>query len=107
MKNKLALFMALLMSVAASPVFAGHDHGSQGSVDRGASQSPKNDQHAKDSEILLNSCAEYVGRIHQRVQKLQMEIKEKHVSTSVNDELKKLEQSLKEANDIVRSLQIM
>ena len=107
MKKKLVLFMVLLLSVAASPVFAAHDHGSQGSMDHGASQGSMDDQNAKESEILINNCAQYVGRIHQRIQKLQTEIKGKHVGTSVRDELKKLEQNLKEANDTVRSLQIM
>src|ERR1035438_4381192 len=110
--------LLLLMSVTASPVFAAHDydHGSQGSFDHGdskgstdhaASKDPKDDQNAKDSEILLKSCDQYVDRIYQRIHRLQMEIKDKHVGTSVLDEIKKLEQSLKEANDIVKSLQLM
>ena len=110
--------LLLLMSVAASPVFAGHDydHGSQGSFGHGdskgstdhmASKDPKDDQNAKDSEILLKSCDQYVDRIYQRIQRLQMEIKDKHVGTSVLDEIKKLEQSLKEANDIAKALQLM
>jgi hypothetical protein len=118
MQNKLAVIVLLLMSVTASPVFAGrdNDHGSQGSMDhgpskgfkdQGTSQGPKDDQNAKDSEILLKSCNLYIDRIYQRIQRLQMEIKDKHVSTSVRDELKKLDQSLKEANDIARSLQLM
>ena len=107
MEKKLVLLMVLLLSVAASPVFAGHDHGSHESMDHGASQGPMDDQNAKESEILINNCAQYVGRIHQRIQKLQTEIKGKHVGASVRDELKKLEQNLKEANDTVRSLQIM
>ncbi len=36
-----------------------------------------------------------------------METKGKQVGTFVRDELKKLEQNLKEANEIARSLQIM
>jgi len=36
-----------------------------------------------------------------------MEIKDKHVGTSVLEEIKKLENSLKEANDIAKSLQLM
>jgi len=55
--------LLLLMSVAVSPVFAGHDfdHGSQasfghgdskGSTDHASSKDPKDDQNAKDSEIL-------------------------------------------------------
>ena len=103
MKKNLALFMFLSISVAASPVFAAREHGS---MDHGASQGPTDDQNAKENEVLLVNCAKYVERIHRNIQRLQVEIKEKHAGTSVRDELKKLEQNLKEANDIARSLQI-
>lgn len=106
MKKKLALFMVLSMPLAASPVFAG-GHGSHGSAEHGASQAPMDDRNAKESEVLINNCAQYVGRIHQRIQKLQTDIKGIHVGNSVRDELIKLEQNLKEANDIIRSLQIL
>lgn len=106
MKKMLVLFMTLSMSVAASSVFA-HDHGSHESMDHGASQSPTDDQNAKENEMLLNDCAKYLGRIHQSIQRLQAEIRGKQVGTSVRDELKKLEQNLKEANAIARSLQII
>lgn len=109
--------MFLLLPVTASPVFAvsDFDRGSQGSlnrmpsgaVDHGASQDPKDDQNTKDSEILLNNCDRYIQRIYQRIQRLQMEIRNKHVSASVRDEIKKLEQALNEANNIARSLQLM
>lgn len=101
-------FMVLSMSLAASPVFAG-GHGSHGSEEHGASQTqaPMDDQNAKESEMILNNCAKYVDRIHQCIQKLQADIKGKQVGDSVRDELKKLEHNMKEANDIVRSLQIL
>src|ERR1035437_1272775 len=84
--------LLLLMSVVVSPAFASHDydHGSQGtlghgdskgSTDHAASKDPKDDQNAKDSEIILKSCNQYVDRIYQRIQRLQMEIKDKHVGT--------------------------
>ncbi|HLO26058.1 MAG TPA: hypothetical protein VK187_08085 [Geobacteraceae bacterium] len=107
MKKKLLLFSVLSMSVAASPVLAAHDHGSHDSMDHGASQGPTDDQNVKESEMLLNDCAKYVGRIHQSIQRLQAETRGKQVGTSVRDELKKLEQNLKEANAIARSLQII
>lgn len=109
MKKKLALFMVLSMPLAASPGFAG-GHGSHGPAEHGASQAPvtpMDDQNAKESEMLINNCAQYLGRINQRIQKLQADIKGIHVGNSVRDELKKLEQNLKEANDIARSLQIL
>lgn len=110
MNKMLALFMVLSMSVAASPVFAqgGHgSHGSHGSAEDGTPQAPKEDQNAEETKILLSKCAQYVGRIQQRIQKLQMETAGVKVGATVRDELKELEQILKEANDIVRSLQIL
>ena len=107
MKKMLGLIMVLSMFVAASPAFAGHDHGSQGPTDHGTSQGPTDDQNAKDSEVLINNCAQYVDHIQQHVRRLQAQIKAKRVGTSVRDEIKKLEENLKEANDNARSLQIM
>ncbi len=107
MKKKLALIMLLSMTVAASPVFAEHDHGSQGSMDHGTSQGPTDDQNTKESEMLMNNCVQYLDRIHQHIRRLQEEIKGKHAGASTRDELKKLEQNLKDANEIARSLHIL
>ena len=107
MLKKLMLFMFLSISVLASPVYAGHDHGPQGSTNDGASQGQVNDQNAKESEVLINNCVQYVERIQQHVRRLQTQIKGKRVGTSVRDEIKKLEEKLKEASDSARSLQIM
>lgn len=100
--------MVLLMYVVVSPVYAGHDHGgSQGSQSQGSSQTPADAQNAKESETLLNNCAQYVDRIEQHIRRLQAQIKDRRVGASVHDEIKKLEEHLKEANDNARSLQIM
>ena len=107
MNKMLALFMILSMSVVASPVFAQGGHGSHGSTEHGTPQGPKDDQSAEETKIILSKCAQYVGRIQQRIQKLQMEIERVKVGATVRDELKELEQVLKEANDITRSLQIL
>ena len=107
MNKTLALFMVLSMSVVASPVFAQGGHGSHGSTEHGTPQAPKDDQNAEETKILLSKCAQYVGRIQQRIQKLQMEIEGVKVGATVRDELKELEQILKEANVITRSLQIL
>jgi hypothetical protein len=98
--------MALMMFVAASPVFAAHDHGSHDSMDHGASQGSKDDQSAKEDKMLINSCAQQIARLQERIYKLQAEMAGKNAGTAVRDELKKLEQKLKEANDIARPLQI-
>lgn len=105
MKKQIMFFIALSMLAVGSPVLA-HDHGSM-PMGQGAPQAPVDDQNAKESELIINKCEQYIGHLHQRIQTLQMEIKEKHMTTSVRDEFKKLEHNLKEADDIARSLQIM
>lgn len=105
---KLTLTLVVLaMSVAVSPVFAQGGHGSHGSMEHSSSQAPRNDQDAEETKKILNKCAEYVSRIEQRIQKLQMETSRGNVGSTVRDELKKVEENLKEANDTVRSLQIL
>lgn len=106
MKKMLGLIMMLSMFVAASTAFAGHE-GHESHTDHGPSQGPADAHNVNESEILLNNCAQYVERIQQHVWRLQAQTKEKRVGTSVYDEIKKLEESLKEANDNARSLQIM
>ena len=107
MKKMLGLIMGLSMFVAATPVFAEHDHGSHDSTNHGDSQGQMDDQNAKESEVLINNCVQYVERLQQHVRRLQTQIKGKRVGTSGRDEIKKLEENLKEASDRARSLQIM
>jgi len=107
MKQKFTLFIVLAMSVAVSPVYAQGGHGSHGSMEQGSSQAPSNSQNAEETKKILSNCAQYVTRIEQRIQKLQMETNGGNVGSTIRDELKKLEENLKEANDIVRSLQIL
>jgi len=108
MKKILSIALALSMYVVISPVYAGHDHGgSQGSQSQGTSQTPVDTQNAKESETLLNNCAHYVDRIEQHIRRLQAQTKDRRVGASVHDEIKKLEEHLKDANDNARSLQIM
>ena len=107
MEIRLGFIIVLSMVIAASPAYAGHDHGSQGAMNNVASQGPVDDQKTKESEISINNCVQYVDRIQQNVRRLQAQIKEKRASNSVRDEIKKLEENLKEANGISRSLQIM
>ena len=99
-------FIVLSMSLAASPVFAGHDHGSMGAAAPAASQSPTDEKNVKESEMLINNCAQLVAALERRINKLQAEMYGKGAGVSVRNELKTLEQKLKEANDIARPLQI-
>ncbi len=105
MKKRLLLFVVMSMFVAASPVLA-HDHGSHGSMDHGASQGSADGQNAKEVDTLLNSCAQQVTSIQRRIASLQSAMSGQHAGDSVRDELRKLEQKLTEANDIVRPLQV-
>lgn len=107
MKKNMLVLLVISMFVAASPVFAGHDHGgSQDSKGHESSQDPKDGQSAKASEILLKSCSQQVDSIQRHIDKLQARMSEKRTVSSINDELEMLEHKLKEANEIVRALQI-
>jgi len=106
-KKKFWLLFAMSAFLAAPPVFAGHDHGSShGSMDHGSSPSAPDDQGAKEDEMLINSCARQVEILDRRINKLQAEMAGKRAGSAVREGLKKLEQTLKEANYIIRPLQI-
>lgn len=105
--KKIQLLIAAVSIVAVtSPGFAAHDHGtsSQGSMDHRA---PVDEKSAKECAQLLSDSAQHVARIQRQIQRLQAEVAGKHPGPSVQDELKKAEQHLKEANDTMRALQIM
>ncbi|HEX9022977.1 MAG TPA: hypothetical protein VF799_03965 [Geobacteraceae bacterium] len=105
--KRLLIFFSILTVITASPVFA-HDHGgSHESMDHGAMKDPADDQNAKECAAVIGKCAQQVASIQRRILTLQAEIAIKHVGVSVREELKRLEQQLKEANETVRALQIM
>ncbi len=103
--KKLLIFIVIATLVATSPVLA-HDHGSHDTMDHGATQGQVDEQGAKEGAMLINSCAQQIVSLQRRINKLQAEMTEKRAGTSVRDELKKLEQKLKEANEIARPLQV-
>ncbi len=105
MKKRLLLLISVSMRAAAAPVVA-HDHGSHGSMDHGDSPGAKDDQGSKEGEALLNSCAQQVASLQRRINRLQADIAGRNPGSSVRDELMKLEQKLKEANEIARPLQL-
>lgn len=107
MKKNVLVLLTMSMFVVASPVFAGHDHGgSNNSKGPESSQDPKDEQSAKASEMLIKSCTQQVASIERHIDRLQAKMTEKRTVSSINDELEMLEQKLKEANEIVRALQI-
>ena len=107
MKKNVLVLLTMSMFVVASPAFAGHDHGgSNNTKGPEPAQDPKSEQSAKVTEMLLKSCAQHVDGIQRHIDKLQSRMSEKRATSSINDELEMLEQKLKEANEIVRALQI-
>ena len=106
MKKRLLLLVSVSMLAAVPSAFAAHDHDSHGSMDHGDSSVAKDDQGAKEGEALLASCAQQVASLQRRINRLQADMAGRSLGNSVRDELKKLEQKLKEANEIARPLQL-
>ena len=100
MKKTLAILMATSLFTAAAPVFAeeaAHQHS--------ATHQVMDEQCAKECDMLLKNCAQEVDSIHDRIEKLQVAIKEKGANTYTVEELKILSKKLKEANDTLKSFQ--
>ena len=99
MKRKLAILMALSLFATAAPVLAegGHQHG--------ASHQAMDEQCTKECAMLLKNCAQEVDSLQDRIRKLQVEINEKGANTHTLEELKILNEKLKEANDLLNNLQ--
>ena len=107
--NKYATLLLILLMFAATPfAFAGHDHGGEGQNSGGhaASQRQAVVQENKVSEELLKNCAQHVDSIQRNLARLQAKIAENRAVSTINDELERLEQQLKEAKETVRALQI-
>jgi peptidoglycan hydrolase CwlO-like protein len=96
MKKTLVILMATSLFAAAVPAMA---------VDHGAMHDQHDEQCAKECEMLLRDCAHEVDSIQQRIQRIQSEIKDKGATTYSLDELKILNQRLKETNALMWSLQ--
>lgn len=99
MKRNLAILMALSLFATAAPVLAeeGHQHG--------ASHQAMDEQCTKECAMLLKNCALEVDSLQDRIRKLQVEINEKGANSYTLEELKILNEKLKEANDLLNNLQ--
>ena len=109
MKKKVLLFAGISLILAASPVFAfdheSIEHGS--SLGSTADQNAQGKESAKEVDAILNSCSQQMNSIHRNIARLQGEMVENHaVANSIIEELKKLEEKLKEGNQIVRPLHL-
>ena len=98
MKKTIITLLAASMVAATVPVFAmEHQHGDSHMV--------MDEQCAKECEMLMKNCALEVDSIQQRLNKIKVEINEKGANAYTLEELKTLNNKLKETNEIMRSLQ--
>ncbi len=97
MKKRLVILMAMSLFAVAAPALAeeGH-HGASHSMD---------EQCTKECEMLLKNCSQEVDSLQDKISKLQVEINQKGANTYTLEELKLLNNKLKEANDLLRNLQ--
>lgn len=108
-KNFVVLIIELAIFTVTPVAFAGHDHGggSHESSGHNSSQSQGNEQASKTADQILKECSQHVDSIQRHIGRLQSQIVERRAATSaINDELVRFEQQLKEAKELVRSLQI-
>ncbi len=99
MKRQLVILMAIALFAAATPVLAeeGHQHG--------ASHQAMDEKCTKECAMLLKNCSQEVDSLQDKISKLQVEINEKGANTYTLEELKLLNNKLKEANDLLKNLQ--
>jgi len=96
MKKTMVILMATSLFAAAVPAMA-MDHGSMNNQQQGAHS-------AKECDMLLKDCGQGADSIQQRIQKLQTAIKNKNDAYTV-EQLKKLQQQLKEAEKTLTNLE--
>jgi peptidoglycan hydrolase CwlO-like protein len=99
MKKSLVVLMAISLFAVTAPALAEEAH------QHGATHQHKDEQCAKECDMLLRDCAQEVDSIHDRIRKLQVEINEKGASTYTLEELKILNTKLKESNELLNTLQ--
>lgn len=103
------LIISLSMFSVSTVTFAGHDHGggSHESSGQTSSKNQSNEQASKAADQVLKECLQHVDNIQRHIGRLQTQIVERQAATSsINDELQRFEQKLKEAKELVRSMQI-
>jgi peptidoglycan hydrolase CwlO-like protein len=115
MKNYLVLVLITLGMSFAVPVFAGHDHGGGGGGGGGSHDSSGhvpapsrgNEQARQAADQILKECSQHMESIQRHIGRLQAQLVDGKAATSaINDDLDRLQQRLKEAKDIARSLRV-
>lgn len=97
MKKTMITLLAAAMVAATAPAFA-TEHMHEGAT------TAMSEQHAKECDMLLKSCAKEVDSIQEHIKKLQSAINEKGANAYTREELKILNNKLKEANENLRKL---
>ena len=97
MKKTIITLLAAAMVAATVPSFA-TEHMPE------SSSKAMNEQHAKECDMLLKSCAMEVDSIQERINKLKIAISEKGADAYTVEELRTLNKKLKEANETMRAL---
>lgn len=111
MKNYLVLLLFTMGMSFAVPVFAGHDHGGGGgshdSSGHASAPSRGNEQASQTADQILKECSQHMDSIQRHIGRLQAQLVDgKAATSSINDDLDRLQQHLKEAKDIARSLRV-
>ena len=109
MKKHMVFLSIMLPIMMAWPAFAGHDHGGSlhDTSGHSASQSQANDQTSKAADQLLKECSQHLDNIQRQIGRLQSQFVDGKTATSaINSELEQLEQHLREAKDLARSLRV-
>lgn len=98
--------MVTLLAVglfAAMPAWAEHKKDTP-SPDHTAAQSQMDRDCAKECELLIRDCTNEVDSIHQRIEKIKAAIKANGAKPENLEELRLLNNKLKETNETLRSL---
>jgi len=97
MKKTLITLLAAAMVAATVPSFA-TEHMHEGS------SKAMSEEQAKECDMLLKSCIREVDSIQEHIKKLQSAINEKGANAYTKEELRILNDKLKEANENLREL---
>lgn len=111
MRNYRVLLLIILSLSFAVPVFAGHDHGGGGgshdSSGHVSAPGRGNEQASQAADQILKECYQHMDSIQRHIGRLQAQLVDgKAATNSTNNDLARLEQHLKEAKDIARSLRV-
>jgi len=115
MKSYLVLLLISVGISFALPAFAGHDHGGGGgfgngshdSSGHGSSPNHANEQASQAADQILKECSQHLDSIQRQIGRLQAQLVDGKAATStINNDLDRLQQHLKEAKDIARSLRV-